>query len=330
MDLNKTISSFFNERCRVGESCVVAVSGGADSMALLYLTHHYHNHTKTGRFHRIISATVDHGLRPESSDEAKQVGKWCEGLGFEHALLTWEGPKPKAAIQKKARQARYQLLSDFCKVRGAKYLITGHHKEDQLETFFLRLFKGSSVRGLAGMSAHREILDSITLLRPLLECTRESLEVYLKTCNQPFISDPSNDNSDFERVRLRQMITFMRQKGFNVDAISDTIKHITIEDTFVRTLTKEHRSHVFSSDTFDTKIFLRLDPFLQRELLRDIVWSLSQKNHPPKFRDVDALLQKVQEGKNFTCAGYVWRYDKDLYTLHRECKVRRAKNVPLL
>ena len=131
----------------------VAVSGGADSMALLRLAHAW----ATARMpsEDIIAFTFDHGLREASSREARQVAEWCAALGVRHRTLIWEGAKPRQGIQAAAREARYAALGAACREMAVPSLLLGHQLEDQAETFLLRLGRGSGVYGLSAMTGQR-------------------------------------------------------------------------------------------------------------------------------------------------------------------------------
>jgi len=177
----------------------VAVSGGPDSMALALLLAEW----AASRNGRLDALTVDHRLRPESTAEAEQVGRWLAKLpGVTHRILTWSEPKPQSGLQAAARAARYRLLAGHCRDHAILHLCTAHHRDDQHETHRLRAGHGSGALGLAGMSAIRP-LEGVRLLRPLLGIAKAELVALLAARNQPWIADPSNSNPAFERARLR-------------------------------------------------------------------------------------------------------------------------------
>lgn len=146
--------------------------------------------------------TVDHGLRPESAEEAQAVASWLGARGIPHETLVWTGDKPPTGIQAAAREARYRLLAGWCRLRGVLHLLTAHHREDQAETHLIRVRANSGVDGLAGMSAVRE-LQGCRMVRPLLTFPRARLAALLAAERQPFLRDPSNENPAYERSRLR-------------------------------------------------------------------------------------------------------------------------------
>ena len=176
----------------------VAVSGGPDSLALTILADRW------ARQHggQICALSVDHRLRPESGDEIQQLARWLAARSIRHHILLWDGEKPVTRIQETARTARYRLMGEWCRAQGCLHILTGHHRDDQIETHLLRRDRSSGPDGLAGMSAIREI-DGCRILRPLLEIPKVRLLATLAAEHQSFITDPSNLNPVYARVRLR-------------------------------------------------------------------------------------------------------------------------------
>ncbi len=175
-----------------------AVSGGPDSIALLLLLDDW------ARRHggSVLALTVDHGLRAESAQEARQVGAWAAARGIAHETLHWTGEKPGAGIQAAARRARYGLLSDACAKRGILHLAVAHHADDQAETVVFRNDRGSGPEGLAGMAAARS-LGGVRLIRPLLGWPKYSLIATCAAFGQNYFEDPSNRSDRFARTALR-------------------------------------------------------------------------------------------------------------------------------
>jgi len=179
----------------------VAVSGGSDSIALTLLLHSYcQQHSLP-----LHALTVDHGLRPESATEAAQVGVWMQQYGIPHSVLVWQHQALPVSgnLQALARENRYRLLTDYCRAHGITALSLGHTQDDQAETIALRQQRQAGPVGLSGMSA-RLTKHGVTLLRPLLGISRSALRDYLQAQGQCWIDDPSNDNADFDRIRIRQ------------------------------------------------------------------------------------------------------------------------------
>jgi tRNA(Ile)-lysidine synthase len=196
----------------------VAVSGGADSLALTVLCKAW-----VDMWGGTMSAlSVDHGLRAGSGDEIEKLGRWLSARSIEHTVLRWKGDKPLAGLQAAARIARYDLLDKWCQEAGVLHLLLGHHQEDQAETFLLRLGHNSGVDGLAGMAGIVE-KSHIRLLRPLLTTPKARLRATLKAASQPWLEDPSNENEDFERVRIRKSLRAHVAQGLTPVGICETV-----------------------------------------------------------------------------------------------------------
>ncbi|UZW54123.1 tRNA lysidine(34) synthetase TilS [Sphingobium sp. JS3065] len=168
----------------------VAVSGGPDSMALLDLA----ARVFPGR---VEAATVDHGLREASADEAAMVADWCMDAGIAHATLHPHGAV-RGNVQSWARTQRYALLEEWRAARGLDWLLTAHHADDQLETLLMRLNRGAGVGGLAGVRARQGVV-----LRPLLGVRKAQLLAYALERGLRYVTDPSNSDPRFDRAALR-------------------------------------------------------------------------------------------------------------------------------
>lgn len=194
---------------------VAAVSGGPDSMALMHLLARW---SGAGRRATILVATVDHGLRSESADEAAFVAREAASLGLSHRTLAWTGGKPQAGIQEAAREARYRLLVGYAREAGASHLVTAHTRDDQAETVLMRLARGSGLTGLSGMRRDRD-RDGIRHLRPLLDWPKEALLDLCRSQGWRFVSDPSNLDERFERVRWRRIMPLLAAEGLTVERL---------------------------------------------------------------------------------------------------------------
>lgn len=182
----------------------IAFSGGGDSAAML---HAFRNHPHIN--HAFI---VDHALRAGSEAEAKTAAAYARWLGYQVQIKRWSHGGMTSGIQAKARQYRYKALGEMCRQLGLAHLITAHTADDQAETLILRLERKTGWRGLAGMadSAFAPLwpaLAGMTLHRPWLSVSRQALRDYNAQHGVEFVDDPSNENSDFARVRARQSLS---------------------------------------------------------------------------------------------------------------------------
>lgn len=183
-------------KARIG----IAVSGGPDSLALLLLA----NAARPGG---IEAATVDHGLRPESADEAAFVARLCAGLGVAHRTLLADWPQaPGANLQAAARAMRYRLLNEWAIEEGLEAIATAHHADDQAETLLMRLLRGSGVAGLGGSRPRRALSEQVLLVRPLLAWRKSDLQMVVGAAGLSPVDDPSNRDPKHDRSRIRQLL----------------------------------------------------------------------------------------------------------------------------
>lgn len=232
------------------ERLAIAFSGGGDSTALVHMCQ--------GLRPKPLIIIVDHALRAGSATEALQAQKFAQGLGLETKLLTWEHNNPKTGLQEKARRARYGLMGAKCRQAGIRYLLTGHTQDDQAETLLMRYEKNTGWRGAAGMAEYTYApvwpeLAKVTLVRPLLDVTRQSLREYNKLNDLDWIEDPANRNDVFERVRTRRYLGdrpgMARQLLLDAKALRQGLEeekilitrqiadHVTIDDNGIATVT---------------------------------------------------------------------------------------------
>lgn len=195
----------------------VAVSGGADSMALA--------HMLSGLGLEVHALVVDHGLRPESGAEAAQVAAWLSGFSNTVcSVLEWQGKKPVRGIQQAARAARYDLMARYCRDHGIGYLALAHHRDDQAETFFMRLTRGSGIDGLAAMRVLQPYDKGLTLWRPLLAgFSHDDLVAHCRAHGLPWVEDPTNANAKYTRNRLRELL---RGEGLDARRIAITAQRM--------------------------------------------------------------------------------------------------------
>lgn len=210
----------FFDRLNVAEPLSVAVSGGPDSMVLCDLVARAAE--KEGCV--LYVYTVDHNLRADSSAEAKQVADWVlkRHPHAIHKILSWQHDGVESRIQEQARTARYDLMFSEMKKQRVRVLMTAHHQDDQAETFLFRLAKGSGLDGLAGMADCQEMKGGMFLCRPLLNFSKAEILSYALKNNIPFVSDPSNENEKFARVRLRRIMNDLSHEGLSAKRLAVT------------------------------------------------------------------------------------------------------------
>ena len=178
----------------------VAVSGGADSMALAWLADNW----ARGQGGRVVALSVDHRLRPSSAEEATLTIARLQRHGIEGEVLRLDGLTIGPDLAARARVARYAALEAACARQGILHLLVGHHAGDQAETIAMRMLAGSAADGLAGM-AKLVVRNAVRVLRPLLGVAPEDLRNALRAIGWSWLEDPSNHDPRWQRARLRAM-----------------------------------------------------------------------------------------------------------------------------
>ena len=299
------------------QKIAVGVSGGADS---LYAVLKAKEELVPLGF-EIVALTVDHGLRKSSSKEAAFVHELMQKEGIEHYTLLWQGAKPKTGVEEAARLARYDLLENWCKAHNVCYLMTAHHLTDQVETFFMRLERGSGLDGLCGM---REItpLKSVCVLRPFLKENPENFKVYLKKRQISWVEDESNNDENLLRVKIRHFLPLMVQKtGIKFEKIGQAMECLQGTRAYFEKKVKSLIQNNFKC--FNEKVFCCARVFLcendaemQYRLLCFLLKNVAGSAYAPEADKVLGLLEKLKQ-ENFKSAtlghcriiqhkGFVW------------------------
>lgn len=287
-----TICGPFQEQPRFA----VAVSGGPDSVALLFLLHDWVKQ-RDGIFHAI---TIDHQLRPESGIEAAKVKEWCAQSSISHSTLIWKkDSNPKSAVHQQARIARYELLCGECKQHKINYLFLGHHADDQAETVLMRIIKGSGIDGLSGMPKSR-MFDGIKILRPFLPLAKQRL---VDTCHSNtwgYFNDPSNDSAAYLRGRLRQLAAPLAQEGMTTASLYELGRSAGLARAALEASTNQwlhEHATVFPLGIIhiERNAWSQLDGELQRRTLIRILLCMSGEDYAPKMASVEYLVQSLHQ-----------------------------------
>lgn len=287
-----------------GRLVALAVSGGADSMAMLALA-------VAAWPGQVIAATVDHGLRADSAGEAAMVAGWCAGAGVPHATLTITEPRAAGDnLHDWARRERYRLLSHWGLAAGAHLLATAHHADDQAETFLMRAARGSGVAGLAGIRATQPLGESmIILVRPLLGWRRAELRAVALAAGLPFVDDPSNSDHRFDRARFRTLIE--QTPLLDAAQLARAAGHAAEADATLRAIEDRLWAQRAVYDEADRAVRLDIADLpreLKRRLARRTIHSVRAAHGiaQPDFTDaenIEPLLDALDAGKAATHAG---------------------------
>src|SRR6201996_4288167 len=195
---------------KAAPALVLAVSGGPDTVALMWLAARWRRALTRGP--RLIAVTVDHGLRAASAREASDVKRLAQSLGLPHYTLRWRGAKPKPGLPAASRAARYLLLAKAAQDHGASHILTAHTSDDQAETLLMRMLRGSGIAGLAAM-ARQTRREGVVLARPFLDVSKAQLIATLAKAKVAFADDPTNRDVHFTRPRLRALMPVLAAEG---------------------------------------------------------------------------------------------------------------------
>jgi tRNA(Ile)-lysidine synthase len=281
-----------------GDRVLVAYSGGADSTCLLLILREL--------FPDTAAAYVNHNLRgKESKQEEEFVRRFCSGhsipLFVEH--LSWN--RGRSNLEEEARKKRYRHLAKVATAEGYQKVALAHHRDDLLETFFLRLLRGSGPSGLAGMKPSRGIY-----IRPLLECTREEIEEYIRARNAQYFTDSSNQNLDFARNRIRHELIPYLQQHFNPairSALARSARWLDEQHQLIAEYL-ESQSGVIRNEkqelSFSRDRFLELSNPLKKALLKKILVQVDPSIRP-SARLLKALLESIEKKENLELPGFL-------------------------
>lgn len=304
----RDLDSLVEPGTRIG----IAVSGGPDSLALLLLA-------SAARRGSVEAATVDHALRAESRGEAEMVAKLCRQLGVRHEVLTVQwSEKPSSALQERAREKRYQLLAEWVQRRELGALLTAHHADDQAETLLMRLARGAGIRGLAGMRPIAPVPGTdLKLARPLLGWRRDELEALCAAAGVEPARDPTNQDDQFERVRIRGELS--RGGWIDAGAVARSAAHLGSADEALEWATAEEwkRTVKEAADEIVYRPGGAPDEIERRIVARAITTQANEgSSEPLRGRELDRLLDELRAGRTATLRGVLcsggaeWRFTR--------------------
>jgi tRNA(Ile)-lysidine synthase len=299
---------------------VLAVSGGPDSIALMWLAARWRRGLSRGP--RLIAVTVDHGLRAEAAREARDVKRLARALDLPHRTLRWTGTKPNTGLPAAARSARYRLLAQAARQNQATHILTAHTRDDQAETLLMRLLRGSGIAGLAAMGRESE-RDGLLLARPFLNVSKSQLVATLKKAKLDFADDPSNRDTNFTRPRIREVMPVLAAEGGDARSLARLASRMAranqaveiLVDGAERYLALKDReasdaarhARIFKAKIFEAKIFdAKAFAVLPEEIrLRLLLRAIDRFGHegPAELGKVEVLLAALDRAIAETRAG---------------------------
>jgi tRNA(Ile)-lysidine synthase len=285
---------------KAAPALVLAVSGGPDSIALMWLAARWRRALTRGP--RLIAVTVDHGLRAEAASEAREVKRLARSLELPHRTLRWAGAKPKTGLPAAARSARYRLLAQAARSHGATHILTAHTRDDQAETLLMRMLRGSGIAGLAAMARESE-RDGVVLARPFLDVSKSQLVATLRKAKLGFADDPSNRDLHFTRPRLRGLMPALAAEGGDSRSLARLASRLARANTAVElfvdgaerylALKGSAASHpVFDARSFDASAFAAMPEEIRLRLLLRAINRFGHEG-PAELGKVEALLSAL-------------------------------------
>ncbi len=313
------------------KSFALAVSGGSDSLCLAYFTRIYASEFGN-KIHVLI---VDHNLRKKSYKEALKVKAILRKKRILSTILRWKGKVPKSNIQKKARDIRYSMLSNYCFKNKVKYLVTAHHADDQIENFFIRLLRGSGLTGLSSMPTQAKYNSNLKVIRPFLSFKKKDLIYVTLNYFKTYIKDPSNNNEKFLRVRIRKYRKDMEKEGLDTRKIIKTVDNLVSANqalSFYKNKALYKHASFISKDKclINKKIFSDEAGEIVFKSFSDILSLVSGTYYPPRSKKVINLINRVKKNKfkKSTLGGCIVEEKNNFILISKELKIRKASYQP--
>ncbi len=279
----------------------LAVSGGADSMALMLMVAKWAKKQKNPP--ELFIYSFNHNLRKNSKSEAEYVVKIAKKLGLNAEIINWEGEKPTSSIQEKARLKRYQSIAKKMENREVEILLTAHHARDQSETILMRLARGSGIKGLGAMRKFTQI-GKLKIFRPLLELSPDLLRQISKSANIEPINDPSNENEDFERIRWRKILPALSKLGLDEKQFSILSKRFLRADSAIEEYCNLVAKKIVQIDKFGVlhiggDDFFALNEEIKIRILQKSIQHIGNDNRPYNLAKFEQLSEEMSDWQNF-------------------------------
>ena len=277
----------------MNESFIVAVSGGPDSLALSFLSKIYSIKRSLNSKYFI----VDHKLRKNSTLEANYVKKKLKKFSINLNILTWNGTKPKKNIQSISRDKRYSLLCKSAKKFKIKNILLGHHMDDLIENFFIRIIRGAGLNGLVSLDKKSKI-ENINLFRPLININKQDLTYVANQVFGSYVVDPSNQDDKFKRVKIRNLLKLLEKEGLDKNKFLLTIKNLKSSNNTIKfytlknlqdnvTLIKKKGSVVLKRN------FFYHSPEVVFRSLTEVIKIVGKKYYSTRGKKIDRILKLI-------------------------------------
>ena len=291
--INKSYQKF-KKSLNLNENFSVAVSGGPDSLALAFLARIYSIEKKL----RAKFYIVDHQLRPESTKEAKKVKECLKKIFVKAEILTWTGKKKLKNIQSNARSARYKLLFQKSEKSRISNILVGHHQDDLFENFFIRMTRGSGLKGLISFDKKTKIEDK-NILRPLLDQKKSDLVFISKFVFNFYVNDPTNNIEKYQRIKIRKFLNLLQKNGLDNNKFSKTIENLKrsnyVVDFYVnKNITKNSFYSNRSNKLFLKKNFFQQPYEIVFRSLSESLRFIGKKYYSARGKKLDRLINNFE------------------------------------
>tara|TARA_B100000427_G_C15475934_1_gene580748 strand:- start:467 stop:1516 length:1050 start_codon:yes stop_codon:yes gene_type:complete len=301
----KKIYSEFKKKVDINKpkKLCIAISGGPDSVALAYLTKCYSIEKKIVSFYYI----VDHKLRVESTKEAKLTKKVLKKFDINCKILTWRGNKIHSNIQSKAREKRYELIFKECLKYKINIILTAHQNSDLFENFFIRLLRGSGLKGLSSFSNIKTKIfkeKNIYILRPLLNIEKKNLIYVANNTFNFFLTDPSNFNDYFLRIKIRKLIKKLNEEGLSFNKFKLTLNNLYQSNLTIEFYVKKN-IEINSKELKDKKSIIVKEGFFNNpqeivfRSLSELIHKVGNKNKYTRGSKILNLIKNIDSHNNF-------------------------------
>ena len=275
---------------------MVGVSGGVDSLSVLFFAKCYALKNKT----RLYPVIIDHKLREESTKEAKDLKyKLKQHFKINCKILSKKNSKIDKNIQSYARDLRHELFSKECNKHNIDNLLLGHHKDDFIENFFIRFIRGSGLKGLVSFDKNASNLNGIKIIRPFLSTSKKELMNINKKTFGFFVDDPSNNNDRFLRNRIRKLLQSLDKEGLNFNKFYLTLKNLSKSDQAIQFFVEKNvveNSKYFEKDKkiiLNKSFFNNPDEIIFRSFI-EVLTTISMKKNYPRGKKAVALLNSLK------------------------------------
>ncbi len=281
----------------------IAVSGGADSMALAFLAK-YHSIKKNLNYHYF---TVDHKLRSSSTKEAVQTKQSLKKFGINCEILTWKKDKKFTNLQAKAREKRYELIFQKCLKNKVYLALTAHQKNDLYENFFIRLLRGSGLKGLSSFEKNKKKINkkfNVFLLRPLLNIYKKDLLYITRNTFDFNIKDPSNNNDEFLRIKVRKLIDQLKNYGLTFEKFQITLENLNksnkaLEFYVNKNIEKNTKFLNRKKSIIINEFFFNKPEEVVFRSLSELINNLGNKDGYTRGKKILNLINNIKNNKNY-------------------------------